>query len=77
MFVDWNNFMEYPICVFHKVLYKNGHMETQCDNPFRDNKECLYEKNGECIHQMTQDELFEDWVRMRKRISKEDLGERK
>lgn len=77
MFVDWNAAMKYPICVFHRTTYKNGHLETYCDYPFIDIKECLYEKNKECIHQMSTDELYEDWICIKKRLSKEDSGERK
>ena len=57
--------MIYPLCVFHKLSYENGKMETSCEYPFIDITECFYGKNEECIYKMTFQDLYEDWVRLK------------
>lgn len=54
-----------PICVFHNLFYKNGQLKTGCAYPFIDTTDCFYEKNKECIYQMTFQDLYDDWVRLK------------
>lgn len=68
MFVDWNkDGPVYPnICVFYGTRFdKRICVETYCGYPFKDDSECIYEKEGDCSYKMTGSELLEDWARLK------------